>query len=417
MAVALTSNAADTAPEASASSEKLRQLMEQVRAQPTAAQSGSPAVLTAQTVTPARLQQRVELLASGEIALARLDVDTALQAFDQAAMILHAADTEIALVRAYMQGGDYRRALAFGAHTAGAHLDVVGGSALYAWLLHIGGQPAIAQRLLTEAQARSSASQTARAAANAAALPALPATSAVLGEVQQQLNSGAPRANGALLALPTRLAPYGKSDALPKTARVIGSGVLLHSGNEALIPLALVPRSHKLWLRNGLGQLVTAQVIQRLPEAGVARLRLGRALPVAPDLWGVQRDAFPGSAGYAVEFVATPAAVPAWPVLRTGFLGGVLTGATGSTTQRLLGIDMPQGPRGGPVFDTAGHLMGMSLQGKPGMPDLLVTASTLPPDLRTALAGVAPKDAGARASVDKIYEISLKTALQVIALP
>ena len=53
---------------------------------------------------------------------------------------MHAADTEIALVRGHMQAGDYRRALAFGAHTAGAHLDVVGGSLLYVWLLHAGGQ-------------------------------------------------------------------------------------------------------------------------------------------------------------------------------------------------------------------------------------------------------------------------------------
>ena len=34
----------------------------------------------------------------------RLDVDATLQAFDQAAVTLHAADTEIALVRTYMQG-------------------------------------------------------------------------------------------------------------------------------------------------------------------------------------------------------------------------------------------------------------------------------------------------------------------------
>ena len=128
--------------------------MGRAQAQPTAAQAGNPAVLTSKTVAPERLQERADLLASGEQALARRDVDAALLAFDRAALILHAADTEIALVRAYMQGGDYRRALAFGAHTAGAHLDVVGGSALYAWLLHAGGQSAIAQRLIDEAQGR-----------------------------------------------------------------------------------------------------------------------------------------------------------------------------------------------------------------------------------------------------------------------
>ncbi len=436
LAAAAAANAADTTVPASSSAEKLRQVMGRVQAQSTAAQAGNPAVLTAKTLSPERLLERAELLASGEQALAGRDVDAALQAFDRAALILHAADTEIALVRAYMQGGEYRRALAFGAHTAGAHLDVVGGSALYAWLLHAGGQPVIAQRLLDEAQSRASnngttgetANKAADAAADKATKPTIDprASQAIrqparqlLNRVQQQLRSGTPLASGALLTLPTRLAPYGSSEGLPKTARVVGSGVLLHSGQEALVPLALVPRTGTLWLRNGLGQLVTARVTQRLPALGVARLRLGRALPVAQDLWGADRDAFPGSVGYAVEFVVAPDAMPAWPVLRTGFLGGVLAGAVGSTPQRLLGIGMPPGPRGGPVFDAAGRLLGLSLPGLPGKsgaPDRLVTASALPKDLREALARPAPRDADAGFSIDRIYEASLKTALQVIAL-
>ena len=415
--------AQDTA--ASASAEKLRQFMEQVRPPPTspqtapqtAGQIGNPAVQTAKTVPPARLQERIELLKTGEHALARLDVDAALQAFDRAAMILHAADTEIALVRAYMQGGEYRRALAFGAHTAGAHLDVVGGSALYAWLLHAGGQPAIAQRLLDEAQSRSSVEETTRQPA-----PTL------LNRVQQQLRSGTPVASGALLALPTRLAPYGSAEGLPKAARVVGSGVLMHNGQGALVPLALVPRTGKLWLRNGLGQLVTAHAIQRFPKIGVARLRLDRALPAAQDLWTADRDAFPGSVGYAVEFVAGPDATPAWPVLHTGFLGGVPAGAPDSGPQRLLGIGLPDGSRqgrgaaarGGPVFDAAGRLLGLAVPGLPGQsgaPDRLLTVSALPKDVREALARSAPKDAHTRSSIDRIYEASLKTALQVITLP
>ena len=414
-------------PAVSASNDKLRQIMGRAQAEPTAAQAGNPAVLTAKTVAPERLQERADLLARGEQALAGRDVDAALQAFDRAALILHAADTEIALVRAYMQGGEYRRALAFGAHTAGAHLDVVGGSALYAWLLHAGGQSAIAQRLLDEAQNRTSL--------NPQPAPTL------LNRVQQELRSGMPLASGGMLALPTRLAPYGDSAGLPKTARVVGSGMLLHSGQEALVPLALVQRNGSLWLRNGLGQLATARVTQRLPAMGVARLRLGRALPVAQDLWVANRDAFPGSVGYAVEFSTAPDATPAWPVLHTGFLGavsgaapdngtdgvrnGVPGGVSGTGAQRLLGIDMPnpsssnssRSPRGGPVFDATGRLLGMALAGPPGTPDRLVTASALPAAWGQALARSAPKDADARYGMDRVYEMSLKTALQVIALP
>ena len=190
-----------------------------------------------------------------------------------------------------------------------------------------------------------------------------------------------------------------------------------------------MPRSGTLWLRNGLGQLVTARVTQRLTALGVARLRLGRALPAAQDLWAAERDAFPGSVGYAAEFVVAPDAAPAWPVLRTGFLGGV----SSDSAQRLLGIDMrheqrfgaslrlrsgpPADSREGPVFDAAGRLLGVALPGKPGAPDRLVTASALPAELRSALARPAPRDANTRYGIDKIYEISLKVTLQVIARP
>jgi hypothetical protein len=138
-----------------ASNQKLQQLMEQGRQRATASAPSPTGNATPQGVpNAARLQERTQLLARGEAALARSDTDTALAAFEAAANILHAADTEMGLVRTYMQTGQYRRALAFGAHTAGAHLDVVGGSALYAWLLHIGGQPVFAQRLMAQAQAR-----------------------------------------------------------------------------------------------------------------------------------------------------------------------------------------------------------------------------------------------------------------------
>ncbi len=384
------------------SSDKLRDFMAQVRPQPTASQAGGQAVREAVAVPPARLQERADLLKAGEALLAQMQVDGALQAFERAALILHAADTEIALVRTYMQAGDYRRALAFGAHTAGAHLDVVGGSALYAWLLHIGGQPAIAQRLLSDTQTR---------------IPNHP----VVQGVREQLRSDVPRATGMLLALPTRLAPYGGSQGLPAKARVLGSGVLVPGGQWALVPLGLVPRSAKLWLRNGLGQLVEARLGKRLPAKGLALLRLQTVLPFDDGLVFAMQDAFPGSVGFAVEYVPAQDAEPAWPVLRTGFLGGVLPDGQG----RKLGIGMPPGPRGGPVFDAAGRLAGMAISGKPGLPDQVLLVSQLrqaldqTPGRRANEAWGAQPAQGvpASAAVDKIYETSLRTSLQVIAAP
>lgn len=385
------------------STDRLRQFLQQVLPQPSASQAGGQAVREAAAVSPARLQERAELLKAGETALARLDVNAALDAFERATMILHAADTEIALVRTYMQGGEYRRALAFGAHTAGAHLDVIGGSTLYAWLLHVGGQPAIAQRLLAASESR---------------MPG----NLVVAAVQRQLRSGNPVATGQLLAPPTRLAPYGDAKGLPDTARVAGSALLLQSGTGALMPLSLLPRSGKLWLRNGLGQLVKAKIDKRFGDLNVALVRLDGPLPTPEDLQVAPDDAFPGSAGFAVEYVRTPDAAPAWPVLRTGFLGG----AKGDSGERLLGIDMPAGPRGGPVFDGSGRLIGLVLQGAAGVgDDRLVPVSQLRKALRNAIASEqliaqdAPTLAGPRPRglVDKIYESSLKTSLQVITVP
>lgn len=276
------------------SEDKLRQFMQQVRPQPTASQAGGNAVRAAAKVTPEQLQERADQILVGETALSRLQLEPALVAFERAANILHAADTEIALVRTYMQFGQYRRALASGAHTAGAHLDVVGGAALYAWLLHMGAQTAVAQHLITEAKARAPGN-------------------AMLAQVGQQLGTSTPLATGDMLNPPTRLAPYASAQGVAPKARVVGSATLIdidttqpdksenpHS-RHALVPLALVPASGKLWLRNGLGLTTQARAIKRLPKHGVAIVALATALPLPNEFWAADKEPFPGSPGYAVN--------------------------------------------------------------------------------------------------------------------
>jgi thioredoxin-like negative regulator of GroEL len=111
------------------------------------------ALLLAATCTAAE-PTRDELLQQAEAALSRGAVFEALRGLDRAAALEHASDIELGLVRAYMQLGHYRRAMAFAAHTAGTHRDDARGVVLYAWLLAAGGQGAFAQRQLDEADAR-----------------------------------------------------------------------------------------------------------------------------------------------------------------------------------------------------------------------------------------------------------------------
>src|SRR5262245_38170902 len=157
-------------------------------------------------------QARDELLRAGEQELRQGDAQRAEILFEQAGLGRHATDAELGLVRAYMQAGDYRRAVALCAHAAGAHPDSGAGAAMYAWLLFIGGQTQVAARILDRASARA---------------PRDP----VLAAAGSLLKSPVPVPSGALLESPARFAPFSPaSESLPPAARPVGSGVMIDSG-------------------------------------------------------------------------------------------------------------------------------------------------------------------------------------------
>lgn len=355
---------------ATASEQRLQQLMQ--------ARNG--------TVPPERLARRTQLLADGEAALAQRDTALALQRFEAAALILHAADTEMGLVRCYMQQGEYRRALAFGAHTAGAHLDVIGGTALYAWLLHAGGQEQIAASLLKQAHARS---------------PRQP----LLEAVTRELARGWPVADASLLAPPTRLAPYASLVG----GRVVASGTLVRGGRSALVPAAVLRDGTRYWVRNGLGDTVAARPASRLPYLGLGELLLADPLPDS-GLRLAARDPFPGSVAMAMEFAPQPAGLPAWPLLKTGFVGPALP----APGVRALGVTMPAGsPRGGPVFDRNGALCGIALN--QGHLDRLLGIARLREWSGSGLEQLAAAEANApQMGPDAVYEQGLRLVLQVL---
>lgn len=310
-------------------------------------------------------------------------------ALESAGAGVHDATVEIALVRTYMQRGEYRRALAFAAHAAGEHGDYAAAGALYAWLLHAGGQQRVASRLLDSAFA---------------AAPA----DAVLLAVRERLASPSPTATGALLVPPARFAPYATGAAAE--GRTVASAVLIDGGRRALASVAV---GGLLWLRNGIGGTARASVERRFEVAGAALtlLRLETPLPSPENVAVAERVPFAGSVGVAVEYAATPArSEAAWPWLRLGFFGR----APSATALPALGIDMPPGPRGGPVFDDAGRLVGLALR-TVDMRDLLVPAAMLPDELRALLGVPSPGGPTPRAPLDLTYERSLLLALQVIA--
>jgi hypothetical protein len=344
------------------------------------------------------LSLRQRLLDEGEALLAAGRGSTALETFERAALMLHAADTELGIVRAHMATGSYRRALAFCAHAAGAHRDQPGGTALYAWLLHVGGQEAFAKRALEQAIESSA--------------------SALLAEAAERLRMPWPSTTNALLQRPWRAAPFASGAEPASGCRCAGSAALVGAGDAALVPTQLLVDARGVWLRNGLGQTVRAGQAVAAFAPGLTVLSLESTLPV-PVWQPAAREPFPGSPGSTIEYAPDTAARPAWPLTRQGFFSG-LPGGAAST--RPLGLSAPAGPRGGPVFDRGGHWAGVALSQAEGGDRLVPLAAvpvTLLPALATgnAAASGLPTSSGASASIaalDAVYEQALLGALQVI---
>jgi S1-C subfamily serine protease len=241
----------------------------------------------AQTLRPA---PREAMLQRAADALARGDADAALREYEAAAAQEHAAEIEAGIVRSLMQGGHYRRALAFAAHTAQAHPGAPEGARLYAQLLDAGGHSALAARVR-----------------------------------------------------PADAAPAAK------LAPALASGVLIDAGRHALLPLrdAIASEAATIELRDGHGRALAARVVQRDDTLGLALLRLDAAQADAPPLLWAAKDAFPGSPAHAIA--ATAGELP-WPRLRSGFVGtralgidlagGAAGGAVFDNTGRATGVSL-----------------------------------------------------------------------------
>lgn len=342
---------------------------------------------------PAVAQAKVEppglraLIVRAESALQAGESDAARLAFEQAAALQHDADIEIGWVRAQMQAGEYRRALAFAAHIAGAHPHESQGAALYAWLLHLGGQDKAAHTTL------------------ARGLQRLPGD-ALLSGVEQRL---APYTADVAAAsdTPWPFVPQWLGEPVPAQARSAGNAVLLPDARHALVPLSLIEGSRTLWLRNGLGRTTRAELLSSDAASGLAVLQLAAPLDAPAALTLAPREPFAGSPGWVVGYRADAQARAAWPKLSPGFLGMPAPGAM----QRRLGIEVPVGSAGSPVFDVSGRLAGIVLPaGADGQPRLGSAAAL------SAVAMLEPAGAAAPPPMplDQLYERALRSSLQLI---
>ena len=350
-----------------------------------------------EAVVAAHMPQRVALLARAQAELERGDAPQALDDFERAAMMLHAADAALGLIRAAMQDGQYRRALAFCAHTAGEHTDDSDGAALYAWLLRIGGQGELAAHVLADARAQAP-------------------DHAIAAAVERAFAATPPVASGVLLEPLHRMAPWpaiiNSSSSPPATARFLSNGVLVDEDSAALVPLSLVEGAAgaRLWVRNGLGQASEATLAPgggALASRGLARLDLRSPLPVGASRQATGRAPFAGSPGFSMQF--GDGSAPAWPMLTQGFLGTLV----GDTGVRKLGFASPPGAA---VLDAHGHLVGVTLAPTQGPATWLPLSSAAPSP--AASAPTPPAHAGpVLTAPDEVYEAGLQRALQVLAAP
>ena len=339
------------------------------------------------------------LVAEGEALLAEGDAAAALQRFEAAAAQVHAPEIEQSIVRAQMQLGQYRRALAFAAHTAGAHRAATGGTALYAWLLELGGQHAFARRLLEQAQ---------RDFPQDALLAAAAALIAERGDAPP------PVPTGALLEPPWRLAPHSPSRRpAPSLAgdtgmAVLATATLAEQGRAAWAPAALLTTARStLAVRNGRGETRNAKVAGEPTAAGLVRLELDLPLPWPAALQFAPRAPFAGSPVTLLAHAPDPAGRPAWPRLATRFAGRDGDGGVA------LAFGAGAGLAGGPLFDRAGRVAGIAV-GAPGG-DPAVPARLAPVDAADDSTKGAPAQAPAPAlAADSIYELGMPLALQLL---
>lgn len=342
-------------------------------------------IVLAQGDAPNSVLDYEKLVLDGEAALALGEADKAADIFELAGGKRHAAASELGLVRAWMQMGLYRRALGFLAHAAGVHLDFPAGTGLYVWLLYAGGQRDYAKRKLEEILRLFPDH------------PVLMATASLINNPAQILPE-------LLLTAPARFAPYSNAG-IPAAASSIGSALRI-SATQVIAPKVSLKNGGDIWLRDIQGRVAKARVTREFDDLGLVLLETNALSDPVLSPW-TTRLAFPGSAGYALEYLAMPHAQPCWPLLQVGFLGNY-----DEHKGYALGIGLASsGSHGGPVLDRFGSLVGVAIRAADGVNRLIPAMR-----LQKLLTGLTP-ELNVNSSVlssDEIYERACNITVQLL---
>jgi hypothetical protein len=309
--------------------------------------------VAAQSSSPASLETARQALASGDAAQAQALYETLTQQGES-------LEAEIGLVRASAQAGQFRKALALAALTAGEHKDSSEALALLAYLRDRAGYT---EQALTELKAlRAERPQDPVAAAALATV--LIDRGAKVGSTEEAASRNWPRPSFETIPIENGRALAG------------GNGVIVDGGSHVLTYSGVLPqRATRFYVRNGLGKVRRAVREPGDERRSLVRLKITEPYPAE---WALPKDqiAAPDGTRFCFAFGYSRSGDPVgdYPAISPGLVFRVDTGKGG-----LMQITSVLGPGhiGSPVFDPRGRLVGLSV----GTGEITINGQNLRPTL------------------------------------
>ena len=322
-------------------------------------------------------------------ALSKGDAARAAGLYEALAQQGESLEAEVGLIRASLQAGEFRKAVAYANLTAGEHPESGEAPALLAFLNDRAGRTEQAVAALKKLQSTRPDDWVPIAAHADILIDRLaPAEARAVIEGWNARHPGAARPELTRLLMRARVAEGTESGAAPKTTPVnraateyaegwavpsfqtlplagrrivgAGNGVVVDGGKSVLTYAGVLgPSAHELLIRNGLGQLRRARVERLDRSKELIQVRLTEPFPATSS---IPQDQVSSPEGvrfcFALGFSVPRSADPAYPAIAPGLVFRADTGVGG-----LMQITsaLGSGHDGAPVFDARGKLIGLAL--------------------------------------------------------